>query len=305
MDQGSTDGAAQNATESKASYFAITVDLRRCFPGCGGYWVTDLNSQTAAKRHHVSVLEADGIDQDTLESVKAALQSITPDPQNPLGELVVKGQLGDVDQSTHTSTLRVSKAYRGMPGVTVQDTDAFYQLRLDPAIACERTPCPNYVASALNTLAHVSFVVKANVDKVGPVYLDREWLEGLAETSDTIIAGTVGQGTLDGEKVPMLNATQVYVALPYKQPTCSPPALSCPDGKVATFTRDRDRCVRPDACVTQTVCPEFFAMSPKGYVQNEVIVASSGNPDVGGCPRYYWDPQFLEPAPTQAGNGNP
>src|SRR6185436_3701129 len=70
----------------------------------------------------------------------------------PAEELVLRGHLGPQEPRFHTRPFVVLDAFRGMPGVTPREDDAFYQVHArKPPIACFVAPCPNEIASLLNT----------------------------------------------------------------------------------------------------------------------------------------------------------
>lgn len=251
---------------SGSSYVTLRADLRRCVsPLCGGYWIRPVNS--SVPETYVSGLDLSGIAAAARDAVTAA----------PTTELVLRGRLGPREPRFHTAPLVVTEAYRGMPGMEPARGARFYRMG-----ACANEACVARPAVELNV--GVGPVVRAaTVSQAAQPLLDQAWLSDRLWAHGAIAAGALGQKGLD--------ASQVYLRLPDPLGPCPVVRLASCGAQVWTYTRDAERCVLPDRCVTPMMCPMYLPSCGAGY-QLESWPAAPG-----ACPRFACDPSFVTPSP--------
>jgi len=277
---GSTDPTAvgEGVDELSMTFVTLRADLRRCAgPLCGGYFVRDVNRRGAER--YVSRLDFDtSLPAEVIDDVRSA----------PASELVLRGHLGTQETRFHTRPFVVSEAFRGMPGVTPREDAAFYQVHArKPPIECFVAPCPNEIASLLNTSMATEFD-RVSVDSAALLWVDKGWLASRVEAHEAVAAGTLGQGAhLPGGFEAVLDASQVFVRLPERIGPCrASPTQSCADGTVAVDERTADRCLMQVGCVKPGICPLFEPACAAGYTLSSW--ASLPN----GCPAFACDPTF-------------
>src|SRR5262249_46945607 len=148
---------------------------------CGGYFVRDVN--TGGAEQYVSKLDfsESNLPDDAIEDVRSA----------PASELVLRGHLGAPETDYHTRAFVVLDAFRGMPSVTPHDGAAFYAVHArKPPISCFVAPCPNEIASLLNTTTELTFD-RVSVDDAAFQWVDKGWLASRVEARGGIAAGTL------------------------------------------------------------------------------------------------------------------
>jgi hypothetical protein len=270
VDDGEAGGELSLRTRS---YVTLRRDLRRCAaPLCGGYYVQDVNRATPNEQY-VSALDftAATLDLASQHDVTTAAD----------GEVIVYGKLGATD-SPATQKFVVTTAWRGMPGVKVAAGANFY--RLDAAnVQCITAPCPTVKAIKLNattgTLAHDVDVTHAALARV-----DQTWLTGRAVNKRAMVAASL---RAEGRET-VVDASQVFVALPDQVNSCAKPVLPhCTAGKVLAWQRTADRCLMPLGCVTAGACTASVPTCSKGYTLN------SWQGGLNACQQFACDPDFL------------
>jgi hypothetical protein len=277
------DESSSDLSASSRSYVTVRHDDRKCMaPMCGGYWVKDVNKTTAEQ--YVSALDfgSSGLDEVLIGKVLEA----------PAGELVLNGKLGPKEQTYKTRMFRVFEAYRGMPGVEPIVGDIFYKAEdRDPPIQCFAAPCPNEVASKLNTSTKKTFD-GYQVELAARPHVDQDWLIDRVNHHGAIVAALI----LNGVKYPagyekILDASQVYLNVADMTDACPTiPLAPCPDGAGWTFTRDVGLCLDPNACVEDGNCPSLAPpQCEEGYAISSWRVASPS------CRRFACDPAFVLP----------
>jgi len=278
-DPGSIDERADELSVTLPSFVTLRADLRRCLdPMCGGFFVRDVNQQ--GTEQYVSRLDfqESGLPTDAIAAVQSA----------PLNELVLWGHLGHQESRFQTRTFMVLEAFRGMPNVTPRAGDAFYQVHARrPPIACFVAPCPNEIASLLNTKSEEVFD-RISVDRAALPWVDKQWLASRVATHDVVAVGTLVEGeNLPGGVERVLEASQVFVRLPEGVGPCpTTPMFLCTEGTSVLEQRTEDRCLVQVGCVPQSICPLFIAACPSGYTLTSWTAAPSG------CPAYACDPSF-------------
>jgi len=275
-----TGESADELSVTSPTFVTLRADLRRCIaPACGGYFVRDVNRQSAER--YVSGLDftESPLPPDAIDDVRSA----------PANELVLRGHLGLMERRFHTRAFVVLDAFRGMPGVTLREDDAFYQAHArKPPIACFVAPCPNEIASLLNTSREEAFD-RVSVDRAALPWVDRAWLASRVERHEAVVAGALEQGErFAGGFEQVLKASQVFVHLPDRIGPCvARPTLRCAEGTIAVHERTEDRCIVQVACVRPGVCPLYVPSCPSGYTLTSWTAPPSG------CPAFACDPTFV------------
>ena len=215
-----------------------------------GYDVSPVNSSASAT--HVAQLDftKSGLDAATAAAVAAA----------PASEVVLEGTVS-------SSTLYVTAAYRGMPGVTYESDATFYQ-------------AGGAVAQAVNESVTRKFA-SVDVTAAAKAFVQQSWLVDEVENKDAIVAGHVTQATK------ALTAQQVFIALPYLRGPCVVSETICQLGDTQTFTRDPKLCAVFAGCAPRTVCPLYVPYCGAGYT----LESWTSAPDA--CPAYACDPSFI------------
>jgi hypothetical protein len=216
----------------------------------GGYDVTTANSSVAAS--HVAALDfsRSGFDASTIAVVTSA----------PAGEVLLDGTIA-------TSTLYVTGAYRGMPGIPHEASATFYEVSAS-------------VGHALNEKV-TRTLDGIDVSAATAPFVSAAWLESQVANKGAVVAGHVTQATKT------LTAQQVYVALPYVGGPCVVSGNVCPGGQVASFSRDENLCYDFAGCVTPGVCAFFVPECAPGYGLTSWIAGANA------CHQYSCEPSFL------------
>jgi hypothetical protein len=281
-DPGTIGENADEASVTLSSFVTLRADLRRCLaPVCGGYFVSDVNRQR--DEQYVSGLDftESGLPTDAIGDVRSA----------PPNELVLRGHLGLPEPRFHTRPFVVLEAFRGMPNVTPREGDAFYQVDARrPPIACFVAPCPNEIASLLNTTSEEAFD-RISVDRAALPWVDKRWLASRVATHDAVAVGAFAQGEyFPGGFEKVLEVSQVFVRLPERVGPCpTTPQFLCTEGTIVLQKRTEDRCFVQLGCVVSTLCAQSQPMPEcaSGYT-----LASWAEPP-SGCPTFACDPSFI------------
>jgi uncharacterized protein DUF6748 len=245
----STDDEDAISTRTEA-YVSVLRDLRRCVaPLCGGYFIHEVNRNTATR--YVS-----GLDFSRTQLDDTAIASI---PQAADDQILLKGRLGPSEPRFHTRPLLVTEAYLGLPGITAASTDPDYAIAMS-ALSDELS------AKKLNSRASAKAIARVSVDMIG-AFVPQQWLLSRIEQHDAKVAGQITEGDAQAqEPEKILQAGQVFIRLPDRVGPCpARPVQSCPEGQVQTYTMSPDRCLIPDACVTQGICPFALPRCDDGY----------------------------------------
>jgi hypothetical protein len=258
---------------TKDTFVIVRRDVRRCIsPVCGGYWVKDLNS--TMQERYVSGLDFSG---STLSDAVQEQVAGAPD-----FELVLEGRLGDKESQFSTRPLRVSAAYRGLPGKTFASSDKFYSVA-PTKIACPTgQPCAYLQTTRLNRTTGHLMSTDVSVIRALAMGVDPKWLEGRILANRAVVAGKIIRADLQVT----LDASQVFVALPDRLSACpKATAPSCPSGKIRAYERTAERCTVATQCTFPGACAQFEAQCEIGYTR-----VSWTNI----CPRYACEPDFLQ-----------
>jgi hypothetical protein len=264
-DQVAVASDGEDALSAKtASYVSVRRDVRLCpAPLCGGYFIHELNRETADR--YVSSLDV------------SALGWTDDDRQRLIGDfednaLVVRGTLGPANPHG-TRALLVTEAYRGMPGVRAAETHDFYTMSWEDDESY-------YDADKINT-SWSGPCDAVGIDSINVPLLDRTWL------GDRALHGAIVAGHMD---VRTMGASQVFVRLPDRAGPC--PYLyvpKCDEGQVLAYTRTAQRCLVPAKCVTPAICPLYVPNCESGYRR-----ASWMSPTTA-CMTHACDPSFVDP----------
>ena len=247
-------------TAGSLAYVTLRRDYRKCMaPVCGGYWVKDVNRNK--EERYVSGLEfgLSGLDEELVAMVLEA----------PAEELVLRGMLGPKDPQFGTRAMNVLDAYRGLPGVSPIEGDLFFKAEdRDPPIQCFAAPCPNEVASLLNSGRKYAFD-GYQVALAAKPHVDQAWLVDRIHHHDAIAAAlfVYGEEYPAGNEV-LLDASQVYVNVADRSGPCTEyPLAKCPEGMEWSFERDEDLCLHPNACVETEGCPSLVPAAVRGRLR--------------------------------------
>jgi hypothetical protein len=216
----------------------------------GGFDVTSVNMAVVT---HVASIDYSGSGLD--EATIASLQAL------PSAELLLQG-------TTSGSTLVVSTAYEGMPGMTYSPSATFYQTS-------------NATAVALNQSAPTQSVC-VDVTAAAAPHVQLSWLSAQV-MAGALVAGEVAQGSN------VLAATQVFIPLPYAASPCVISSHICSQSAPwDTYTRGADLCVEFAGCESLGICPDFIPECWAGYTR------TSWRGGQGACMQYACDPSFLQ-----------
>jgi hypothetical protein len=255
-------------------------------PLCGGYFVKDLNSKTSEVYVSSLLFNNSKLDTDNIDQALAAAD----------GELVLHGKFGAKEPKFNTRPYLVAEAYRGLPGVTPIKSAVFYKAKdRSPKISCFSAPCPNLVATKLNTSSK-SYFSRLDVKHAAKIMVDESWLINRVQAHDAIVAAKLVNGTLfQGGYEKVLDIRQVYIRLPEIKGPC--PLMKVPpcDPMVQTFTRSVERCMFFDSCRDQSNCP---MVKPAGCADGYTLVKWSANNAM--CVEFVCDPSFIveQPVPS-------
>jgi hypothetical protein len=273
----SREEAIEKSKEINAYALVVRRDTRRCVaPRCGGYVIRLLNNSL---ERYISGIDIKALDPVTLKQMAGAGD----------GEIVLRGYFGTPEKTFNTRPFVALEVYRGMPGIVFASGEQFYQATgREPEIECLIAPCPNEVATLLNTKKSRYFdgySVKRSVVSWG----DEAWLTERIRADGAIVSARFTNGEhFPGGYEQILDASNVFVRLPYSDGPCPlTPIRKCEEPLVNVFTRTPDRCVVPNGCVRPSVCPAFVPVCPTGYTLDSWAVA----PD--GCSAFTCDPSFL------------
>jgi hypothetical protein len=231
-----------SAPASGTAFFSVA-------PGSqGGFDLTSLNMLFET---HVASIDYSGagLDASTITSLQAL----------PSTELVLAGVVTG-------STLAVSTAYEGMPGMTFDASATFYQ-------------ASGTTAFALNDSESGIFTT-IDVTAAAAPLVQQSWLANQV-ASGALVAGQVTQGKV-------LAASQVFLALPYAPSPCTISSHVCAAATpLDTYTRDTNLCIDFAGCEAQGICPDFIPECWAGYTR------TSWPGTQGACMQYACDPSFV------------
>jgi hypothetical protein len=196
----------------------------------------------------------------------------------PDGTIVLRG-------SMHGATFDATESFRGLPGFEPREDDVFVQIAPEsPEHSLDRSSRPG-LAAELNTgaSARVSELSFSLVETPG---LDRLWLRGSAYDGKAIVTGHF-MGVVGGRGIVRFEVSQVFV--PLERKTACPLRRHpwCRPGTVATFERDRERCLVPTACRPARGCREEHPECAPGYTLRSWRIERHG------CFSFACDPAFL------------
>lgn len=270
------DDTAELSATSR-TYVTLRRDFRKCVaPACGGYFVQDVNRANPNERYVNSL--------DFSKSTLSA-DDITVVLEAPTGELVLRGKLGPIEHRFNTRPFLVYEAYRGMPGIEVQD-NTFYTVQ-DSGIRCVTVPCASLKAKKLNTTSTRVFD-GVKVDRASAPLVDQTWLSNQVMTTQAIVAAKF----VDGETWPagteeLLDASQVYLRVPQEQSCPQARMPQCEAGTERSYSRDENRCMLPGPCVAAGPCiPKVFPSCATGYTRMKWLTAPNACVDIACDPTW-------------------
>lgn len=252
-------------------------DYRKCVsPLCGGYWIQMVNRRTT-KELYVSGLDfaLTELDAKNIEHVLAA----------GAHDVLLYGNRGAIDPEWGVRPFMVKEALRGLPGVTYDDFDQFFAVKLEP-MECFAAPCPIGTVRKLNG-GQETFIHATDAEGAAKPFVDQLWLRDQVERHGALVAGYLDSGQYfpAGFEV-VLRFEQVFIPLPYQPAPClHVGTLECERGEMATYYRTADRCVRPLSCVRAHGCPGEAPTCWPGYTRTSWVNA-------WGCRSFACDPTF-------------
>ncbi len=261
------------------TYVTVRADHRRCVaPRCGGYFLRDVNQQ--GDERYASRLD--------FTQARLPANALFDARSAPADELVLRGRWGGWEGRFHTRPFVVLDAYRGMPGVNARTGDAFYRVSpRTPPIACLVAPCPNEIATVLNTDVKVA-IDRVSVESAALPLVDQGWLGSRAEDHGAVVAGVLVPGDhFPGGYEKVLDARQVFIHLPERVGPCpAMPIVYC-EGNVPIYERTDDRCLVQRGCVEPELCMPFVPECSEGYSLSRWAAAPNG------CAAFACDPTFV------------
>lgn len=270
-------GEADDLSKKNQSYVTLRADQRKCAsPMCGGFFVHDVNRQT--EERYVSALDLSlaKLDDATAQKVLDA----------PADELVLRGKLGPVESSHHTQKFLVTEAYRGLPGVTAADGEAFYKAESNNK-KCFAAPCPDQSATRVNAGGTTDFS-DYSVERAALPYVQQDWLVASVRDHGAIVTAKLAKGAKGpGGYAEVLDVSQVFLRIPEAAVSCPLKAIYCKAGTVPSAIRDENRCVIQEACVQKAYCNMLVPACDEGYTRT----SWSGGPH--GCAEFACDPSFM------------
>jgi hypothetical protein len=275
--QGADDVSTDGLSTTTKSYVSVRRDARKCpAPGCGGWFVQDLNGSGAEQYVTSLDFSAAGLDSATIDRV-----------QENGADVVLYGKLGAADAKTKLRDFKASTAWRGLPGVKAASGDIFFTAA-EQKVTCATAPCFDKKASRLNKTTTAGFSSYDLGAALKP-YVDGEWLTSLVNTQGAIVAGQL----VDGAKMAagtdkVLAATQIFMKLPEQAPSCIKSWVPRCDNadEVVIYARDENRCVNAVGCAKPGVCSDLVPTCDQGY---QLVQWTAG---ANACNAFACDPQF-------------
>jgi len=267
--------SAELSTSSR-TLVALRRDLRKCAsPVCGGYYVHDVN------RVNLSETYVSGLDFSSTTLGDREQQQVLEAAD---GEVVLRGKLGPKDSHAIRSFI-VSDAWRGMPGAAAAATDLVFSLK-PVTIECFAAPCPSLQVKKGNATATTLFH-QLDTLPVGH-FIDSGWLKDQAVNGGALVSGSLVASTdANGANIQVLEATQVYLALPFERAFCpvATPA-ACSSTKVRPYVRGADLCLSYQPCMSTGICNYLVPNCGDGYT-------SFGYTGTNGCAKVECDPTWI------------
>lgn len=245
-----------------AKFFTIEHDNRKCaYPACGGYFITPLKTHARAYVQKLDLARS-GLAVDERDLVLNA----------PEEEIVVQGKLNKAQ-----TILKVTAAYRGLPGIVPGGRDAFYTVRDESkTMACVRAPCDNKIAT--NAVYGTSQRYASHkLDRTMKPLVDSSWLtERIVTGLALVTAKVMSKKAADGTTEAVLDVSQTFVKLPERASCPAYKLMACATGEVRAFERDANRCLVPAPCVAQSACNQKPVSCAEGYTMQSWTRAEDG-----------------------------
>jgi hypothetical protein len=251
--------AENNPTSSK--YYTIRPDVRRCAaPGCGGYFVKQVNqARTTCADGQVAeecyVAELDRKSLGLSEEGEAILRA------QPT-EFLLRGELAQKSfpAADTFGVLRLEEAWRGHTGVTARG--AYYRVK-SSGIVCITYPCPSFKAEKLNTSEPPQDIARVELSGITKDQSDAQVQLGKKE--GLLVAGDLGTVSGPAGEGNSINASEYYVPFVAQKggspnsegkPCGSLGLPRCPEGQFCNFPVGAN-CGRTDIPGVCTVPPEI------------------------------------------------
>jgi len=252
-DEGTSLIGQRQLTQHGPSYVLARRDTRKCaYPACGGYFVREMNAP-AGSEIYVRDFEFDdaGLDTDSIKNLKAA----SPDEWAFLGVFGVEDDSG-------TMSFLVDEAFQGMPGVRPAAGESFSLVEA-ANVACIREPCPNLVATELNSDRQL-YLHAVDASNSARTLVDQRWISHSVAANRAIAAAA--PVVVNDET--RLNASQVYLRLPFREDPCPRVAVPvCENQESNIFVRNDSRCLIPQGCAVVDPSPGAAPPCDEGYTQ--------------------------------------
>jgi hypothetical protein len=196
---------------------------------------------------------------------------------------VLRGKLGPKDSHGIRSFI-VSDAWRGMPGLTAATGDLVFSMK-PVNIECLAAPCATLQTKKANSTTTTAF---HQLDTLGVHFVDGPWLQDVATNGGALVSGQLVAGTdANGANIEVLQATNVFLALPFERDLCPAIAVpSCGSNQVRPYARGADLCLTALACRNTGICNYAVPTCGAGYTKQEFTGAN-------GCSHVECDPSWI------------
>lgn len=278
VDPGDGDEATATTEEAymgryESSFFSIRKNTDCKVRMCSGYWVKEVNSRRAER--HVDLLRFidDGVDELTLGEYGAV----------PEAGVVLRGFIGKPEGVWAKKPFIVTGAFRGMPGVAAEKGDVYYTVSISqhPHV---------FLAKEVNG-KDFERLLRLDVSRAVMPHVDMEWLRDRVMSHGAVVAGHMHPITAEAGA---LDVSQVFLHLPDARAECRPLEPVCPVTTIPAYTRDAERCLVVDACISARACTIPPAGSlPDPCAEGYRVVRWTAA--VKGCTDVACEPDFVGP----------
>ena len=213
-----------------------------------GYELTTLNSGT---KTHVGAL--------ILSAVRVEAKSLAGALATP-GTVAARGTFRGSDE------FAVEALYRALPDGHPASTATYYVAHVGTGA--------HDTATEVNVGGETPFD-ELDVSSALVPFETASWVTGRVLEGGALVAGSIAAG--------VFHAGAIFVRLP-DDVRCHEPKETCEPGRVATFTRDANRCLVASGCERRAACPLDIIACEPGYMRTSW-------PGAHGCDAFACDPR--------------